>query len=100
MENKTHYVYILMCADDTLYTGYTNDLEKRIRQHNNGDEGAKYTRFRRPCRLVYYEAYGCKSEALKREYYIKHRMSRNEKLALISSQDHGDCDGREDQIRQ
>ena len=84
-ENEKHYVYILLCSDNTLYTGYTNDLEKRIVQHNYGNEGAKYTRYRRPCKLVYHEEYDNKTEALKREYYIKHKMMKSEKLALISS---------------
>ena len=85
MEKEKHYVYILLCSDDTLYTGYTNDLEKRIAQHNEGKEGAKYTRSRRPCKLVYHEEFDNKTEALKREYYIKHKMIKSEKLALISS---------------
>ena len=84
-ENEKHYVYILLCSDDTLYTGYTNNLEKRIQQHNEGKEGAKYTRSRRPCTLVYHEEYDSKTEALKREYYIKHKMKKKKKLALISS---------------
>lgn len=54
MDNpETHYVYILQCADGTLYTGYTNDLEKRLKQHNHGNEGAKYTRSRRLLRPDY-----------------------------------------------
>ena len=79
-----HYIYILQCADDTLYTGYTNDLEKRIWQHNNGKEGAKYTRSRRPCKLVYHEEYDNKADAMKREYVIK-KMMKVEKMKLISS---------------
>lgn len=82
---ETHYVYILQCADGTLYTGYTNDLEKRLKQHNEGTEGAKYTRYRRPCKLVYHEEYDNKTDALKREYFIKHKMMKSEKLALIDS---------------
>ena len=84
-DHETHYVYILLCADNTLYTGYTNDLAKRIRQHNTGKEGAKYTRSRRPCKLVYHEEYDNKTDALSREYHIKHRMSKEEKQNLISS---------------
>ena len=76
------YCYILKCFDNTLYTGYTNNLEKRVATHNKG-KGAKYTKRRRPCVLVYYEEFSCKSDALKREYYIKHRLSRSDKLALI-----------------
>ena len=84
-ENEKHYVYILLCSDDTLYTGYTNNLEKRIQQHNEGKEGAKYTRSRRPCKLVYHEEYDSKTEALGREYFIKHKMMKSEKLVLIAS---------------
>lgn len=76
-----NYVYILKCSDKTLYTGYTNDLEKRIRVHNSG-KGAKYTRIRLPVELVYFEKYVTKSEALKREYYIK-KLSRSDKIKLI-----------------
>ena len=76
------YTYILECSDGSLYTGYTNDLERRVRVHNMG-KGAKYTRARLPCRLVYYETFTSKSEAMKREYFIKHRMTRKDKLDLI-----------------
>ncbi len=76
-------MYILECADGTLYTGWTNDLEKRLRAHNEG-RGAKYTRSRRPCRLVYCEAYSTKSEALKREAAVK-GFSKDQKLKLIGS---------------
>lgn len=78
------YVYILLCSDNTLYTGYTNDIAKRVRNHNNG-KGAKYTKYRTPCNLVYYETYGTKSEAMKREWEIKHTMNRKDKIALINS---------------
>lgn len=76
-----HYTYILECNDKTLYTGWTTDLEKRVRAHNEG-KGAKYTKSRAPVKLVYYEQYETKQEALKREYAIK-QLSRKEKLALI-----------------
>ena len=62
----TAYVYIVECADGTLYSGWTNDLEKRIAAHNAGD-GAKYTRSRRPVKLRYYETFEEKSKALRRE---------------------------------
>jgi len=75
------YVYLLRCADDTLYCGYTNDLEGRLSVHNSG-QGAKYTKSRRPVRLVYSERFFTKSEALKRECAIK-KLSRTEKLKLI-----------------
>ena len=77
------YVYILRCKDDTLYTGYTVNLENRLNVHNKG-LGAKYTRGRRPVKLVYSEKYNSKSEALKREYYIK-KLTRRKKLKLIKS---------------
>lgn len=85
-----HYCYILRCADTTLYTGYTNDLVKRLKAHNSG-VGAKYTKTRLPCEMLYYEEFTDKSSALKREYEIKHRMSRKEKLELI---DRGSTNGR------
>ena len=74
--------YLLRCADDTLYCGITNDLEKRLVAHNAG-EGAKYTRGRLPVRVVYRESCEDKSAALKRELQIK-RMSREAKQALLS----------------
>ncbi len=76
-----HYVYMLQCCDDTLYTGYTNNLEKRIKIHNLG-KGAKYTRARLPVKLVYYESYNLKTDAMKREYLIK-QLKRSQKLELI-----------------
>lgn len=76
-----YYVYIVKCSDNTLYTGYTNNLNRRIRLHNLG-KGAKYTRGRTPVILVYYEEFSTKSEALKREYAIK-QMKREEKLILV-----------------
>lgn len=78
-----NYVYILRCFDDTLYTGWTNDLEKRIKAHSNGT-GAKYTRGRNPVKLVYFEEFDDKKEAMKREYEIK-KYSRNKKESLIDS---------------
>lgn len=78
---KENVTYIVECADHTLYTGWTKDLKKRIEKHNSG-EGAKYTRSRRPVRLVYYEVHETREEAMQREYAIK-KMSRAEKMALI-----------------
>lgn len=77
-----NYVYLLECSDGTLYCGWTNDIEKRLKAHNSG-KGAKYTRSRLPVRLVYLEEYESSVEAQKREYRIK-RLSRNEKLSLIN----------------
>ena len=78
-----YFVYILRCSDDTLYTGITNNLEKRIHSHNNAPTGAKYTRSRRPVTMVYSEEYEDKSAALKREIAIK-KLSRTQKEALIT----------------
>ena len=78
---KKNCVYILKCADDTLYCGWTNDLDKRIKVHQSG-KGAKYTRSRLPVSLVYYEEFETATEAQKREYQIK-QMTRQEKLKLI-----------------
>lgn len=79
------FVYIVECADGTLYTGWTTDVEKRLQTHNAG-EGAKYTRSRRPVRLLYSEPCADKSAALKREAEIK-RLSRAKKLALIAGKE-------------
>ena len=76
-----NYTYILRCADGTLYTGWTNDLEKRLAAHNAGT-GAKYTRPRRPVTLVYHEVFETKEAAMRREWEIKH-LSRSQKLRLI-----------------
>lgn len=76
-----NYTYILKCADGTFYTGWTNDLDKRVVLHNEG-KGAKYTKGRLPVKLMYYEEYKTKQEAMSREWHIKH-MSRNEKIKLI-----------------
>lgn len=80
-----YYTYLLKCADDTLYCGYTDDLEKRIKTHNLG-KGAKYTRARLPVELVYYEKYEDKHDAMSREWHIK-RMSRKEKIQLIEGKE-------------
>ena len=74
-------VYILRCADGTLYTGIAPDVEKRVQKHNEG-KGAKYTRGRTPVELVYREDHPTRAEASKREYQIK-QLSRAEKLELI-----------------
>lgn len=78
---KKNYTYILKCADGTLYCGWTNDLEKRLKSHNDG-KGAKYTRSRLPVSLVYFQEFDTAQEAQKREYEIK-QMTRQEKLKLI-----------------
>ena len=80
---ETYFVYIVKCADSTLYTGVTNDLEARLNKHNLG-QGAKYTRGRRPVSLAYCETVSGISQALKREMEIK-RMGRSAKLELVES---------------
>ena len=79
--DKNHCCYIVICGDNTLYCGYSNDVEKRVGNHNKGC-GAKYTRTRLPVRLVYTECFDTKSEAMKREYQIK-QLTRQQKLKLI-----------------
>ena len=79
-----NYTYILKCKDGSYYTGWTNDLNKRLQAHNDG-KGAKYTKYRRPVQLVYYETFKSKQEAMSREYAIKH-LSRKEKEELIQDQ--------------
>lgn len=81
MKNK-NYIYILKCSDDTLYTGWTNDLEKRILNHNT-KKGAKYTKNRLPAFLVYFEEFDDKCDAMSREFAIK-QLSRKEKEELVS----------------
>ncbi len=76
-----NYTYIVECKDKTLYTGWTNHLQKRIKTHNDG-KGAKYTKSRLPVRLVYYEVYETKQEAMRREYEIK-QLTREQKKKLI-----------------
>ncbi len=79
---KKHYVYILKCADGTLYTGWTTDPERRLKAHNSG-KGAKYTRSRRPVELIYAEEFDDKVEAQRREYAIK-QLTRAEKEELVN----------------
>lgn len=78
------YVYILLCGDETLYTGYTTDIERRIEEHRSGT-GAKYTRGRGPFELVHVEEYTTRSAAMAREYEIK-QLSREAKERLIESE--------------
>lgn len=81
--NRTWYVYILRCADDTLYTGVTVDVVRRVEEHNDSLKGAKYTRSRRPLTLTYTEAFPTRSAACAREAAIK-KLSRDEKLRLFA----------------
>ena len=80
-----NYVYMLRCADDSLYCGWTTDLEARILQHNAG-KGAKYTRSRLPVKLVYFEMYEDRHEALSREWHLKH-LKRAEKIKRAESRE-------------
>ncbi len=82
-----YYVYILECADKSLYCGYTDDVIERVKTHNSG-KGAKYTKSRLPVRVVYTEVFKTKSEALKREAAIK-KLSRKDKLLLIDADAQG-----------
>jgi putative endonuclease len=77
-----YFTYILQCADNTLYVGCTNNIEKRLREHNHSKKGAHYTKIRRPVVLLYQETYTNLSDARRREAEIK-RMKREEKLGLI-----------------
>lgn len=77
-----NYTYMLRCADGSLYTGWTNDLAKRLRTHQAG-RGGKYTRARLPVELIWYEEHAEKADAMRREWAVK-RLSRAEKLALIA----------------
>lgn len=76
------FVYFVRCKDNSLYTGITVDVERRIEEHNNSTKGAKYTRYRRPVRLVYYDACLSRSDASKKEYALKH-ITKLQKEQLI-----------------
>lgn len=78
----SYFIYILECSDNTLYTGITKDINKRLDEHNNSPKGAKYTKARRPVKLLYDEKSENRSTASKREYEIK-KFSRLKKLKLI-----------------
>lgn len=86
-DNLENYVYMLVCSDGSLYTGWTNHLTKRLEDHNSG-KGAKYTRGRGPVTLIYYERFRTKEEAMKREYAIKH-MTKVQKENLINKAKNG-----------
>ena len=78
---EQNYTYIVRCKDNSLYVGWTNHLEKRIKAHNDG-KGAKYTKSRRPVELVYYETFATKQEAMSREYHLK-KLTHKQKENLI-----------------
>ncbi|MBT2657981.1 GIY-YIG nuclease family protein [Bacillus sp. ISL-18] len=81
MESNRHYFYVLTCSDGSLYGGYTNDLKRRVEQHNEG-KGAKYTRGRGPVKLTYYQVFAGKGEALRAEYQFK-QLTRKKKLEYL-----------------
>jgi len=80
-----YHVYVLRCSDNTFYTGYTTDVERRVREHDAGD-GAKYTRGRTPVEPIHVESFDSQSDAMSREYEIK-QYSRAEKERLVESSD-------------
>ena len=82
-KEEENFTYILKCSDGTFYTGWTNDLKKRLKAHNEG-KGAKYTKTRRPVALQYYEVFASREEAMRREYQIK-RLPRKRKEELIEN---------------
>lgn len=82
-EKKTYYTYMVRCCDDSLYTGFTTDLERRVKAHND-KKGAKYTKTRTPVSLVYYEQFETKQLAMQREAAIK-KLSRQGKIQLIEA---------------
>ena len=81
----SYFVYILECCDGSLYTGITTDVTKRLEEHNSSDKGAKYTKARRPVKLLYEESSSDRSSASKREYAIK-KLTRLKKLQLIKKE--------------
>ena len=80
---EKHYAYMLRCADNTIYSGYTTDLQRRLSVHNSG-KGAKYTKIRLPVKLIYFEEFETKSLAMKREYEFK-QLTRKQKEQLANS---------------
>ena len=82
--SEKHFVYILLTQNDTLYCGYTDDVDKRFKEHLSG-KGAKYTRANKPVKIVYKKEFLTKSQALKEEYRIKHKLTKAQKLELINS---------------
>lgn len=81
-----YYLYILQCSDNTFYTGYTTDVERRLKEHNSGN-GAKYTKGRTPCKLVHTESFDDRKSAMKREWEIKHKLTRKEKEKFVFSKE-------------
>ncbi|MCL1989354.1 MAG: GIY-YIG nuclease family protein [Defluviitaleaceae bacterium] len=83
-DEAVHHVYMLKCQDDTFYVGYTTDIVRRLREHNTSSKGAKYTRGRRPVKLVYYTTFTTKSAALKHEHVLR-KQPRKEKERLTQT---------------
>jgi len=83
MKEKQWHLYIVRCSDNSLYTGITTDLERRVLEHNTSNKGSKYTKTRRPVELVYNETYQDRSTSSKRESEIK-KLSRGDKLKMIN----------------
>ena len=79
-----NYTYIVRCGDGSLYTGWTTNLDRRLKEHNSPSKGARYTRSHQPVELVYYETFETKSEAMRREYEIK-KLGKLKKEELINS---------------
>lgn len=84
MNEKKHFVYILLTERDTLYCGYTDNVEKRFEQHICG-KGAKYTKANKPTKILWQKEFATKEEAMKEEYRIKHKMTRGQKLQYIEN---------------
>ena len=82
--NQRHFVYMLLTERNTLYCGYTDDVEKRFKEHLSG-KGAKYTRANKPVKIVFQKEFPTKSQALKEEYRIKHKLTRKQKFELINN---------------
>ena len=85
MESNKHYFYVVACRDESFYAGYTNNLERRVKMHNQG-KGAKYTRGRTPVDLVYYETFETKTEAMQAEYRFK-QLSRKDKQVWMAKEE-------------
>ena len=85
METNKHYFYVLECQDESYYAGYTNNLEHRVKVHNQG-KGAKYTRGRTPVELIYYETFESKTEAMQAEYHFK-QLSRKDKQKWMTKEE-------------
>jgi putative endonuclease len=83
---EKHFVYILLTKNDTLYCGYTDDVEKRFKAHQEG-RGAKYTKANKPVKVLWQKEFPTKNEAMKEEYRIKHKLSRAQKFELIEQKD-------------